>query len=49
MAFKLLESAQQRRRALNAAHLVTLVRAGAKFHKGAMIERPNQQDQEAVA
>jgi putative transposase len=49
MAFKLLESAQQRWRAVNAPHLVALVRAGAKFHKGVMIERPNQQDQEAAA
>jgi putative transposase len=49
MAFKLLESAQQRWRAVNALHLVALVRAGAKFHKGMMIERPNQQDQEAAA
>ena len=49
MAFKLIESAQQRWRAVNAPHLVALVRAGAKFEKGALIERPNQQDQEAAA
>jgi putative transposase len=49
MAFKLLESAQQRWRAVNGPHLVALVRAGAIFEKGVLIERPNQQDQEAAA
>ena len=49
MAFKLIESAQTRWRAVNGPHLVALVRAGAKFHKGVMIERPNQQDQEVAA
>jgi putative transposase len=34
MAFKLLESAQQRWRAVNGPHLVALVRAGARFDKG---------------
>jgi transposase-like protein len=49
MAFKLIESAQQRWRAVNGPHLVALVRAGAIFEKGVHIERPNQQDQEAAA
>jgi transposase-like protein len=49
MAFKLIESAQQRWRAVNGPHLVALVRAGAIFEKGALIERPNQPDQEAAA
>jgi putative transposase len=49
MAFKLIEAAQQRWRSVNAPHLVALVRAGATFNKGVMIERPNQQDQEAAA
>ncbi len=49
MDFKLMESAQQRWRAVNAPHLVALVRAGAKFEKGVMIERPNEQDQEDAA
>ncbi|ETK36010.1 transposase [Microbispora sp. ATCC PTA-5024] len=31
MAFKLIESAQARRRAVNAPHVVALVRAGARF------------------
>ena len=49
MAFKLIEAAQSRWRAVNGSHLVALVRAGAKFEKGVMVERPNQQDQEAAA
>jgi putative transposase len=49
MAFKLIESAQDRWRAVNGPHLVALVRAGARFEKGMLIERPNQPDQEAAA
>jgi transposase-like protein len=49
MAFKLIESAQHRWRAVNGPHLVALVRAGAIFEKGVLIERPNHQDQEAAA
>jgi putative transposase len=49
MAFKLIESAQQRWRAVNGPHLVALVRAGAVFDKGVLIERPNPNDQEAAA
>ena len=41
MAFKLIESAQARWRAVNAPHLVALVRAGATFHNGKLIERPD--------
>ena len=41
MAFKLLESAQRRWRAVNAPHLVALVRAGATFHNGKLVERPD--------
>jgi transposase-like protein len=40
MAFKLIESAQNRWRAVNAPHLVALVRAGATFTSGKLIERP---------
>ena len=39
MAFKLIESAQTRWRAVNAPHLVALVRAGAVFKNGKLIER----------
>jgi len=41
MAFKLIESAQARWRAVNAPHLVALVRAGATFDKGKLVERPD--------
>ncbi|MDH6435425.1 putative transposase [Streptomyces sp. SAI-144] len=44
MVFKLVESAQQRWRAVNAPHFVALVRAGARFERGQLVERP-----EAVA
>lgn len=37
--FKLIESAQARWRAVNAPHLVALVRAGARFERGALVER----------
>jgi hypothetical protein len=40
MAFKLIEAAQHRWRAVNAPHLVALVRAGARFERGKHIERP---------
>ncbi|MFF3968076.1 IS256 family transposase [Streptomyces griseorubiginosus] len=40
MVFKLIESAQQRWRAVNAPHLVALVRAGARFERGQLVERP---------
>jgi hypothetical protein len=39
MAFKLIESAQDRWRALNGPHLVALVRAGARFENGLLVER----------
>ena len=48
MAFKLLEAAQDRWRAVNGPHLVALVRAGARFEKGVIVER-EQKDQEAAA
>ncbi len=38
-AFKLIESAQNRWRAVNAPHLVALVRAGARFERGVLKER----------
>jgi putative transposase len=42
MAFKLLEAAQDRWRAVNGPHLVALVRAGARFDRGVMVERPDE-------
>jgi len=49
MAFKLIESAQDRWRAVNAPHLVALVRAGATFINGKLIERPGEKAQEEAA
>jgi transposase-like protein len=49
MAFKLIEAAQARWRAVNAPHLVALVRAGARFERGKLIERPSQPTVEAAA
>jgi putative transposase len=46
MAFKLIESAQARWRAVNAPHLVPLVRAGATFINGQLVERPEDRDQQ---
>ncbi len=40
MAFKLIQAAQHRWRAVNAPHLVALVRAGARFERGQLVERP---------
>ncbi|MFF7679062.1 IS256 family transposase [Actinacidiphila glaucinigra] len=39
MVFKLVESAQARWRTVNGAHLVPLVRAGARFERGLLVER----------
>jgi transposase-like protein len=49
MAFKLIESAQDRWRAVNAPHLVALVRAGATFTGGKLAERPDDQAQPEAA
>lgn len=49
MAFKLIEAAQDRWRAVNAPHLVALVRAGARFENGKIVERePIDTTQEAA-
>jgi len=49
MAFKLIEAAQSRWRAVNAPHLVALVRAGARFENGKLIERPDDTTTEEAA
>ena len=49
MAFKLIESAQHRWRAVNAPHLVALVRAGAEFKNGKLVERPDESGGDAHA
>ena len=48
MAFKLIEAAQGRWRAVNAPNLVALVRAGATFCKGKLVERPTDEDTEVM-
>ncbi len=42
MVFKLIETASECWRYVNGPHLVALVRAGAKFEKGVMVERPDE-------
>ena len=44
MAFKLIESAQHRWRAVNSAHLVALLRASVRFENG--VRFPNTEDSE---
>ena len=48
MAFKLIESAQRRWRMVNAPHLVALVRAGAAFVNGKLVERPEDEAAETA-
>ena len=48
MAFKLIESAQRRWRMVNAPHLVALVRAGATFVNGKLVQRPGDEAAEAA-
>jgi hypothetical protein len=42
MAFKLIESVQDHSRMVNAPHLVALVRTGAIFINGKLVERPGE-------
>jgi transposase-like protein len=49
MAFKLIESAQDHWRMVNAPHLVALVRAGATFISGKLVERPGEEAQPEAA
>jgi transposase-like protein len=49
MAFKLIESAQDHWRMVNAPHLVALVRAGATFTNGKLVERPGDDTQSEAA
>jgi transposase-like protein len=43
MVFKLLEAAEQRWRKVNGPKLVALVRAGARFERGQLVERPTEE------
>jgi transposase-like protein len=49
MAFKLIEAAQDRWRAVNAPHLVALVRNGATFTNGKHVERPDETTTQTAA
>ena len=49
MAFKLIEAAQDRWRAVNGLHLGALVRVGATFVNGELVERPNDTPQPEAA
>lgn len=49
MAFKLIESAQTRWRAVTAPQLIALVRAGAAFVNGKLVERPDEQTSSTAA
>ena len=49
MAYKLIDQAQTRWRAVNAPHLVALVRAGVTFEKGVMVERTEDKNEEVAA
>jgi hypothetical protein len=49
VAFKLIEAAQDRWRAVNAPHLVALVRAGATFINGKLAGRPDDLSQPDAA
>jgi hypothetical protein len=48
-ASRLIESAQDRRRAVNASHLAALVRAGATFSNGKLVGRPGGETQPEAA
>ena len=48
MVFKLLQAAEGRWRAVNGSHLVALVRAGARFEKGRLVERSKEAPEEEI-
>jgi hypothetical protein len=49
IAFKLIQSAEDHWRMVNAPHLVALVRAGATLINGKLVERPRDQAQPEAA
>ena len=49
MVFKLIEAASERWRYVNGPHLVALVRAGARFEKGVLVERPDEAEMKDAA
>jgi transposase-like protein len=48
MVFKLLQAAEGRWRAVNGPHLVALVRVGARFENGRLVERPKEAPDEEI-
>jgi transposase-like protein len=48
MVFKLLQAAEGRWRAVNGPHLVALVRVGARFENGKLVERPKEAPDEEI-
>jgi transposase-like protein len=48
MVFKLLQAAEGRWRAVNGPHLVALVRTGARFEKGRLVERSKEAPDEEI-
>jgi len=49
MVFKLIEAASECWHYVNGPHLAPLVRAGAKFGKGALVERPDEAEMKVAA
>lgn len=49
VAYELIGAAQSRRRAINAPHLVTVVRDGARFESGKLVERRDDTAEEAAS
>jgi putative transposase len=49
MVFKLVQAAEDRWRHVNGPHLVALVRAGAKFERGVLAERPDEAEVKVAA
>jgi putative transposase len=49
MVFRLIWAGYDRCRAVNAPHLVALVRAGAKFEKGVLAEGPDETERKVAA
>ena len=49
MVVKLIEAASHRWRYVNGPHLVALVRAGARFEKGVLVQRPDETEMKVAA
>src|SRR4051794_6628293 len=49
MAFKLIEATQNPWRAVNTPHLVAVVRAGARFERGKLVERETRRGQRGIS